>query len=95
MEGVFMLYREVWVETQKAFNYLYKKGFSFFSDSMQFSSDSPEHIIIYTFSDVTEKARKHVEKCYPLAKIVYSDSKSVNDEINYRYNAFKKYQESL
>lgn len=84
-------YRQIWTETEKAANYLCKKGCMHLSDSIP-SGFGEARFIKYMFSDVDEKMKKHVEKVYPHALIEYVGRATVVYGELERQKAFAEYR---
>ena len=69
-------YRAVWAATEKAALYLRKQG-ALYSTVSVASGCQEYRLVKYTVANADEKARKHVEKVYPLAMVVFADSRTV------------------
>ena len=80
-------YTAVWTATEKAAAYLRKKGAQYVTDSVP-SGFQEYRLIRWTFADVAEKARAHVEKVYPLALVAFDEPRAVEQEIRRRDEAF-------
>ena len=69
-------YRAVWAATEKAAMYLRKQG-ALYSTVSVASGCQEYRLVKYTVADASEKARKHIEKAYPLAMVVFADPRAV------------------
>lgn len=76
-------YDAIWLETEKAFEYLYKKGCAFVTSSEP-SGFGETVFSVYEFCGTDEKMRKHVQKRYPNAKITFVDSATIERKKRYR-----------
>lgn len=87
-------YRQTWEHTQKAANYLRKKGRMYLTESVK-SGFGAALLIKYMFSDVDESMKKHVSKAYPLALVEYVDRATVVYGELERQKAFAEYRMSI
>lgn len=87
-------YKTIWDQTEKAANYLRKKGLEYYTSD--FKSGWKTYLLIgWTFSGATEKQRQHIAKRYPDALIFYADVDAVTAENAKREEAFWRRIESI
>lgn len=73
-------------ETKKAFDYLRKRGYSYFCNQVWGNGVVVD--ISATFAEVSPKHVEHVRKTYPHAAIIFSDGGTVSQENHRRDIAF-------
>lgn len=88
------MYRAIWVDTNKAMQYLYKKGCCSICTSVP-SGFGKAHLLTYKVSDTDEKMQNHVRKKYPNAAIEFVDRDTVVQEQLTRDIAFAEYRKTL
>lgn len=73
-------------ETRKAFEYLRKRGYSYFCNQVWENGVVVD--ISATFAEVSPKHMEHVRKVYPNAPISFADAESITSENDKREIAF-------
>lgn len=85
--------RTIWEQTEKAVKYLHKKGCMTLCHWYP-SAEEPQYLF-YQVSDADEKAKAHISKTYPLAKVVFVDRAIIVYGQLKRDIAFANYRMSL
>lgn len=87
-------YKTIWEQTEKAANYLRKKGLDYYTSD--YKSGYETYLLIgWHFAGTTEKQRQHIAKRYPDALIFYADADAVTAENTKREEAFWRMIESM
>lgn len=87
-------YRTIWEQTEKAIKYLHKKGCMTLCDPVS-SGFGEALLLVYNVSDADEKAKAHVAKTYPLAKVNFVERAAVVYGQLQRDIAFAEYRMTL
>lgn len=83
-------YTDIWFQTEKAFNYLCRRGCDHYSDSVK-TTVGGTFLICYHISGADQKMIKHVSNRYPRALIVFADPEVVQEENQRKRDAFFRY----
>lgn len=82
-------YDVISIQTEKAFNYLHRKGFEHVATFVP-SGYGEACLSKYSFSGVDNRSRYYVKSHYPAAMIEFVSDKSLADEKSRRADDFKK-----
>lgn len=72
-------YKDIWTQTKKVFNYLFRKGCTHYVETIH-TSFNETILLAYYIGGADEKAKRHVSKTYPRALIFYISEDSVKEE---------------
>lgn len=72
-------YKDIWTQTEKAFNYLRRKGCIHYVESIH-TSFGGTALLAYYIGGADDKAKRHVAKTYPRALVSYISEDSVKEE---------------
>lgn len=82
-------YKEIWFQTQHAFNYLFRRGCEAYATDV-LTDYEIARLICYHVCGANDRMKKHVEKTYPRALIQYVDEATVTAERQRREEDFNK-----
>lgn len=85
-------YKDIWTQTEKAFNYLRRKGCTHYVESIH-TSFGGTALLAYYIGGADDKAKRHVAKTYPRALVSYISEEEIRDEQRRRKEDFDRKRE--
>lgn len=85
-------YKDIWTQTEKAFNYLHRKGCIHYVESIH-TSFGGTALLSYYIGGADDKAKRHVAKTYPRALVAYISEEEIRDEQRRRKEDFERKRE--